>query len=158
MIMILGYLLFFYLGWVGYESLKSQVLDPRKIFILPLIFVVLSIWSLIAGFQGIVDLFIWAIFILLGYLVGWGITQSWRVRADRQKKLMGLPGSPITLIFVILFFAVKFFFGYFVKENQGIFQWFNLMISSLITGIFVGQTFAIVKKFSKAKHEKLRKK
>lgn len=158
MILFIGYFLFFLLVWIGYDALKPRVFDPRKIFILPLIFLVWSIWNLIAGFQGITDLIVWAVFILLGYAAGKGLTQSLKVRADKQKGYMGLPGSPLILVLVLIFFGIRYIIGYFPEANQKILHNLLLVLTSIITGIFIGRTFTIMKKYAKAKHEKLRKK
>lgn len=156
--MVIGYILFFSLVWLAYEALKPRVMNPRKIFILPLIFVVWSIWGLIARFGGIVDLLVWAVFILIGYAVGTGLTKPVKVRADKQKGFIGLPGSPIPLIVVSLFFGVILFLGYFPEMDQKTLRTLRLITESVVAGLFVGQMISISKKYVKAKHEKLRKK
>ena len=157
-VLILGFLLFCYLAWEGYKALKPQILDPRTLFILPLIFIVLSIWTLIVNFQGWLDLLVWIGFLLMGYALGLGLAQSRRVRIDKQKRLVGLSGSPTPLILVIIFFGVKLFCRHFPMGEGNFLQPFNLIVSSLVTGAFAGLTMATLKKLSKAKHEKLRRK
>ena len=153
------FILFAYLVFVGVNALKSRVISIKKVFILPLVFTVWSVWNLIANFSGFRGFLAWAIFIAIGYLIGWGMTQPWKIAADKKKLLVGIPGNRITLILILAVFAVKYFFGYYRATHQemsALVAFVNLIASGLITGIFTGRTLAILKKFAKAKHEKLK--
>jgi len=44
--------------------------------------------------------------------IGWTITSSVVIMADKKKSLVKVPGSWSTLIVVLLIFAVKWYFGY----------------------------------------------
>jgi signal transduction histidine kinase len=153
------FLLFAYCIYIGVKALKSRVASIKRIFILPLIFIAWSVWNLVVNFSGFLGFLTWAIFITLGYFIGWGMTQSWKIAADKKKLLIGIPGNRITLILLIAVFAVKYFFGYYRAthaEMSALVAFANLIASGLITGIFVGRTMSLLKKFAKAKHEKLK--
>ncbi len=155
------YLLLIYLVFRGVKALKPQIVSVKKIFILPLIFCILSLYRLISTYQGFRDLIVWLFFIIIGYIVGWGLAHSLRIRIDRRKLLLRMPGSPIILVLVLLVFATRYFFGAYsamhpdAKDNF-LFHSANLLSSGFITGIFLGRFFAILKKAGKAKHTKLK--
>ncbi len=154
------YILFFYVLYIGIRALKSRTMSVNRIFIIPLLFLFWSIWSLIARFQGAMDLLIWGIFIVIGFTAGWGLFQRYKIRADHKKLLIRFPGNYFILILMLSIFAVKYFFGYMratSPELSPMLHSLNFVVSGLSTGLFVGRTFAILKKFGKAKHEKLKK-
>ena len=151
--------LFAYLIWVGIGALKPQVVSLKKMFILPLVFLIWGIWGLIGSFDGYKDILIWIIFTVIGYFVGWGIYQIYRIRADKKKLLIKLPGTRFVLVFIILIFATRYFFGYYQAthlEMSPLIHAVNLVFSGMITGIFIGRSMALLHKFAKADHEKLK--
>ena len=154
------YVLFFYLLFIGIKALKPHVFSLKKIFILPLIFAVWSIWQLIAKYQSFFDIVIWATFIFIGYIAGWGLTQHLKIRADKKKLLIAVPGSYLTLILILVIFGTRYFFGYYYATHQEtgpMIHMANLIAKGLITGMFVGRAAAMLKKFAKAIHKKLKK-
>lgn len=154
------YLLFFYLVYIGVRALKPTTMHIGKIFIIPLIFLFWSVWDLIVRFQGGTDILLYILFSGIGGIAGWGLMQRFELRADHQKLLVRIPGSPFILILVLVIFAVKYFFGY-IEATEGamgsVMHSLYIIASGLITGIFVGRVLAILKKFAKAKSEKLKK-
>jgi len=152
------YALFVYLVWVGVRAMKPQMVSVNKMFIVPLIFVAWSIYGLIIRFQGWVDIFFWAIAIIAGFFVG-GYLVFKKFRADRKKLLAYIPGSPVILILVLVIFAVRYFFGYYSATHEvgQAMHVAQIIVSGSITGMFVGRMRAFLLKFSKAKHENLKK-
>lgn len=153
------YLVFVYVLYIGILGLKSRTISLGKVFLLPFIFLLWSVWSLIRGYQAQSDIWIWILFLVIGGIAGWGMMQKFNVRGDHKKLLVRVPGSPMILILVLIVFGVKYFFGYMqaIGESGIVFHSLYLVISGLVTGIFAGRAFAILRKFSKTKHEKLKK-
>lgn len=151
-------LFFLFFLYVGIKTLKSHVVSIGKIFILPLVFVVWSIWDLVFEFQGGMDIFIWLIFLAIGSVAGWGTMQPHPIRADHKKMQVKIPGSPFILVLICIFFPMKYFFNHVENAQMALLIHFlENIVTSAVAGIFIGRTIVILKKFAKAKHEKLKK-
>ena len=152
------YVVFAYLVMIGIKAMKPQMVSVNKMFIIPLIFIALSIYGLIVGFRGWPDLFFWAIALVAGFFVGGRLAPE-KFRADRKKLLAYIPGSPVILILILAIFAVKYFFGYYSATHEvgDAMHVAQIIASGAVTGIFVGRTRAFLLQFSKAKHESLKK-
>lgn len=154
------YPIFFYILYIGIGALKAQTFSVKKLPIAPLAFLIWSIINLVLGYVNAVDLLLWAISICLGVWLGNKMMKKVRVRADHKKMLIRTPGSSFLLIYVLVVFFVKYLFGYLqaTLETIGpIFHALNIIVFAGITGIFIGRTYALLQKFSKTKHEKLKK-
>lgn len=149
------YFVFVYLVILGTKALKPRVISLKRMFLLPLFFALWSIYSLYTLFNGPLDIVYWAISIILGIAIGWTITVSVEIQADKKKFLIRLPGTCSALIFVVLIFAVKCFFGYLyatdplLQKNVNIYT-ADLITSGLITGMFVGKALCFWRKFKEA--------
>jgi len=153
------YVLFFYVLRIGLIARKSRVLSLKKMFILPGIIFVLSIYNIIAYFESAADIVYYVLFLVGGCIAGNWMTKSRPIRADRKKFLVKVPGSNSVLILVLIFFAIKYFFGYYYATQTEIpdtITFVRLAIFGAITGIFIGRVYCFLMKFSKAHHEKLK--
>ena len=66
------YLLFFYLLKIGYDATKTRVVSLRKLFILPTIFLAISINTLLTSFYlSPATIIFYLISLLLGVCAGW---------------------------------------------------------------------------------------
>ena len=154
------YLLFVYLLYAGIQGLKSRIASLKKILILPFVLFVWSLYGLIAKFHGIVEIFIWAAFTCIGYGIGMTLFKRLRIKADKKKLWVRISGSRAVLILLMTMFFLKYFFGYYYATHPALsvkMHIADLIISGTISGIFIGRMVGILKKFAKAKHEKLRK-
>ncbi len=153
------YVLFFYVLRIGLIARKSRVLSIKKMFILPGIIFVLSVYNMIAYFESAADIVYYLLFLVGGCIVGNWMTKSRPIRADRKKILVKVPGTNSVFILVLIFFAIKYFFGYYYATHEEVSQggvFLRLATFGAITGIFIGRVFGVLMKFSKAHHEKLR--
>ncbi len=148
------YPIFIFLILLGIQALKPRTVSLPQLFLMPLIFGLGSIWTLIARFQGFLDLVIWIFFLLIGYIAGIGLVHALKIQVDKKKLLIRLPSSSVVLVLVILLFFTKYCFGY--RESL-LLETANLIGTSLIAGMFIGRFLAIIKKIEKAKHTKLKK-
>jgi len=71
------YFLFIYLMFIGYKSSKTGVVPLGKLYVLPAIFLAMSVETLISNFNITPFVFgIWFVSILLGAGLGWLQTQN----------------------------------------------------------------------------------
>lgn len=154
------YALFIYLVVVGVKTIKPQVASLKKIFILPLIFIVWSLSGLGGKLSLGLDLSVWIPSFILGILVGWGLTRSLKIKADKKKALIRVPGGLLTLVLILVVFGVKYYFGYTYATDPGASTNFNivaadLISSGIITGMFFGRLFCYLSKWRNSPHQDL---
>lgn len=147
------YLLFFYLLKIGFGATKTCVVSMKKMVILPLIFTALSIHTMIASFRVTATIFlIWFFSIALGSLIGYLLVRHFPYRVDKKKQLIEMPGTWLTLIFILLIFFAKYFFGYEISADpmllkNTVFEFALLGTSGVVTGLFIGRLICYLNEF-----------
>lgn len=152
------YILLIYLTWVGIKALKPNTVSLNKLFVLPLVFSVLSINSLVA--DGVLDFAYTRVYLgslFLGIILGWVIVKSMTVEYDKYKNLIKRPGSKITLLLVLFMFSTKYFYKYNLTIESSITQSYFFKNSMLIaygicTGIFLGRLACYLYKAQRQEH------
>ena len=137
------YLIFAYLVFVGIKALKGGILPLGKLFILPIIFVWMSVDTINQhlGFTSI-HLGYWALGIVIGSVIGWWQFNRLNIVVDQQHKLLQVPGSVIALTLIVLTFAVKYYIGYTLVAHPHFsiaFAQKLLVISVVFNGFFIGR-------------------
>ena len=92
------YLLFLYLLKVGFDATKTRVVSLKKLFILPSIFLTISINSLITSFRlspSTIGVYLFSL--LFGIGGGWLLVRNVNLKFDLQRVLIQLPGNWTTL-------------------------------------------------------------
>jgi len=133
------YFVFAYLVSMGIKALKPRTVSIKKLIVFPAI---LTIWGLMGMQWTLYPVLAWCISLVMGFGLGWLIVRTWTIQYDRSRSILHLPGSPATLVLALLFFAIKYFFGFYSATHIGIPQ--NLMVaqsaaSGIIIGIFIGR-------------------
>lgn len=139
------YALLVYLIIIGIKSSKTQVISLKKLFIIPVLFTVLSIHTLLTSVK--TDFFTiscWAIAMIIGIILGWLQIYRYQIKIDKTKQLVQVPGNWTTLIIILLIFASKYYFGYeLAVDPQMLTQtWFEvslLAVTGICAGLFVGR-------------------
>ena len=139
------YVLFIYLVQRGISASKSQVVSIKKLTILPVVFIALSIHTLMTAFHvNTAAILVWFASIAVGSAIGWLLVCRHQFKVDRKKLLIQLPGSWVTLILILAIFVSKYYFSYQIGsdpalENQTGFEFSMLAISGICTGLFIGR-------------------
>jgi hypothetical protein len=133
------YFVFAYLVLMGVKALKPRSVSMKKLFVFPAI---LTIWGLLGMRWSIYPLLAWSISLVIGFGLGWLLVRTWKIKYDRSRMTMHLPGTRTTLILALVFFAIKYFFGFYKATHIDIPE--ELMVaqsaaSGLITGLFLGR-------------------
>ncbi|MBI5346495.1 MAG: hypothetical protein HZB76_05075 [Chlamydiae bacterium] len=158
-----AWLLFFYVILKGVKALRPQVLSIKKVFVVPLIFVVLGINGLMMK-QNLTFLHvaIWmGMFTISAYLI-WRHMRPLKVQSDKQKGLIQLPANASTLVLLLSFFVSKFTFGFLSATHPELkanlfFYLSDIMISGLVCGLSFGRLISLLMKFFKSSHVDLQK-
>ncbi|MBS3904035.1 MAG: hypothetical protein KGZ39_01760 [Simkania sp.] len=146
------YVLFIYLVNIGIKSTQPRTISITRVALLPLVFVVWSVYTLygkvILGFSSLILL--WIVFLALGTYLGIKEVHSWHIHKDRHKQSITIPGNYSTLVLILLIFVLKFFWGYFYATHTNIPYWMyflDTLTSSLATGFFVGRSCFFLKSY-----------
>jgi hypothetical protein len=139
------YLLLVYLIIVGLKASKSRIIPFWKIFVLPTIFLSISIQNL-TTIENIEYLSIssWIVAMLVGSLFGWWQVKRLDIKIDKKSSLIQIPGSWDTLLVILIIFVAKYYFGYEKATNPVLVAQLNFKVSMLVlsgmcTGLFLGR-------------------
>lgn len=149
------YLLLVYLIIVGLKASKARVIPFWKIFVLPIIFLSISIQNL-ATIENIEYLSIisWIAAILGGSLYGWWQVKRLDIKIDKKNLLIQIPGSWDTLIIIVIIFIAKYYLGYEKATNPVLVEQLNfkvsmLVVSGLCTGLFLGKLLGYMRHYKR---------
>lgn len=125
--MVLAYLLF-----VGIKSLKTRLVYFPQLFVLPLTLLGIKYKTFLS--QGAIP---FIVVILLTTLVSFFVHAGAKIKVIKNLKSVELPGSYLTLVILIAFFAVKYYFGYlnFTEPSLGLKY---ALVENILSGIFSG--------------------
>ena len=154
--------LFGYLIYRGIKGLKSRIMPLSNVFIMPGIFLALSLQNIVSRMCACFDTTIfltYLLFLLFGIVIGWMIVLRMKVVVDKKRHLIAMPGSVFVLIFTLLIFGVKYFFGYMKAVNPEAISFFAIVsfvgISGVIAGITIGRMLHYLYLYKKASHTDL---
>ena len=148
------WILFGYLLIVGIKATKPNILPLWRIAVMPLIFVIWSIYSIYYKCIYCPKFFgIWFVALIFGILIGHLISMRLKSNIDSEK-LIHMPGSLIPLLLSMMFFVLKYGLGvtyslYPVMKGDLILLNFDLLLSGLISGIFCGRFSCVLYKYIK---------
>lgn len=156
------FFLFFYLMKVGLDATKTTVVSLKKLFILPIVFLVVSINTLVTSVQvNALTLGTYLFSLFCGVVGGWILVKNFNLQFDKRRGLVKLPGSWITLILILVIFLAKYYFGYSLatdptKAEDTIFEISMLSVSGACTGLFLGRLSNYLYKRRLASHQDLK--
>ena len=158
------YLIFFYCIFIGIKSLKTSVIHISKFFIIPIIFIYLSLHTLLSSFSlNFFIIFTYIISLLVGIYLGVILLKRSKIIVDAKNKLIKVPGSWVTLVLILIIFFSKFFIGYELGVDPKIvsnksFEVFLLVVSGVTSGMFLGRLIYVIFKMFNGPFEELSKK
>lgn len=157
------YPLLTYLILIGIKASKRHVVSIQQLFILPVIFSILSLSSLIMDlkFSG-VSMGAWVVAFLIGAPVGWALVRRLEIKIDRKQGLIEMQGSWIPLIVMLVIFLSKFYFGYQLAiipslSEEFTFQLEVVSLSGFCVGLLLGRLFCFLTRFRLEEHVYLEK-
>lgn len=148
------YVLFVYLVIIGIKATAPRTISIKKVVLLPVFFVGLSLYDLytkwVFGFPSLI--LVWIVFLALGAYLGVREVRAWKIAKDHRKGEITIPGNYSTLVLILLIFVLKFFWGYFYATHTEISYWVyfaDTLTSSLVTGFFIGRAGFFYRKYQK---------
>lgn len=149
------YLVFVFLILFSLRSIlkKRRVHTIQYVLILPSTLGILNFFWLGERLQlHLYPLIYWVLGIISGFFFGWLMATKWVVQFDHDHSLIILPRTPSTLILLILFFVIRYFFIYNYEIHPEAFSHLfigDALTSGTMTGLFVGRAIQIYMKYKK---------
>lgn len=141
------WILLIFLIWRGIKALFDRQMRLERLFILPLIFLIWAVYSVIhETYFADISLLIMLIGLIVGVLIGYKIGQlQSRLSNGTKENFVIRHGSPLTLIMVLIIFIVKFILTALIFIYPKIYYLltYNLLfgvLSGILDGIFWGIT------------------
>lgn len=139
------YALLVYLLWVGIRAARPRVVALKKLLILPIIFTLLSLHTLLTSVVlSPLTIGAWAVALLVGGAIGYAQISRQTLQVDRARGLLRVPGSWSVLVLIVIIFASKYYFGYSLSiDPQRAHHWpfalSLLAVSGICTGLLIGR-------------------
>lgn len=139
---------FIYLLLVGLKATHNRTIYLPKLYIIPVILIGLKYQTFISGNYFYIMLYL--LFLCIG--IGTGILSVFRAptKIFKDLKSIELPGNYSTLIILLLFFLIKYTFGYLQVTNPTIANQYALLelsIEGAFSGYFLGKTLYYTYRF-----------
>ena len=131
------YLVFVWLMIRGIQGLYSRRILLYRIFILPLVFLGLTLIPFFKGGASSLTIAWYVSALLFGLLDGFLLTLRDYIIVDRKRRLITVPGSCVTLTLVGLIFIVRYYLGYNVTVCPGFKETTTFFVLSYGFGGFV---------------------
>jgi hypothetical protein len=146
---------------LGIRALWPTTAPLWRLAILPTVFFVWGLYGLFTLHSLTLQrLLPWAVALAAGIGAGLAIAGLSKIRADKTRHAVHIPGSALTLILSLLIFATKYVFGVLHARRPDLFAevwlWLpEIAVSGLLTGMFVGRFAGLVQQYQAAPHEGL---
>jgi hypothetical protein len=133
------YFIFGYLVYVGIQSTKTRIVSVKRVLILPIVFAVWSLGSLVTSGQFESKIIGWLAALPVGILIGCLQTRRLDIKVDREHSRIRIPGTISTVIIIILTFSAKYYSGFMNSQYPAVAQGIIFVIvMSSISGLFAG--------------------
>jgi hypothetical protein len=139
------WILIAYLLFIGLKSTQTNTVSIKKLCIIPVLFVGLSIHSLITVLHPtVLTIGVWVISLIVGSLIGWLMVYRLHPAIDKKHGLIRVPGTWVTFALIVIIFTFKYYLGYTVDMHP---EYFDIQgyaeamtaISAICSGLFVGR-------------------
>ena len=148
--------LFLFVMSRGVLALKTRTVALSRLAIIPVVFAAWGAFSLFGVFGADPRaVAIFAAALLIGAGLGWVLSQFGAVRADRERGLLEISGSPVTLILILVIFSGRYALGYWAAVDpgaRGAFEFLavSAILSGLGTGVFAGRFGGLRRRYAAA--------
>tara|TARA_R110002124_G_scaffold282537_1_gene457773 strand:- start:940 stop:1470 length:531 start_codon:yes stop_codon:yes gene_type:complete len=147
------YVLFIYLINIGIRASKQNIVSLDKLFIIPALFTIMTVHSLVTSFNlSAFTIVLWILSILIGLILGAANCMRFKqIRVDKNNRLLEVPGTWSTLVIIIIIFASKYYLGYSMSVDPNITSdiWFEIIalgVSGVCAGFFIGKLIYFIYK------------
>lgn len=137
----------------GLKASKSSEVPIRMLLLIPSIFLGWSLFSFFGKYgTNLLAILFWLLCFAMGFFIGFLHMQKLKLRFDRKKKEVEMPGSWIPLMLSMSIFISKFLIGMIssmIPYFNGLLLFLGLeLFSTIILGIFAGRGINCLMRYS----------
>lgn len=152
---LLGYLLV-----AGLKSRRTRIVSIHRLFVIPVIFLAMSLNTLISAKPNDQVIVCWLAAITAGGAIGFFQVYRADIRVDGELQRIQVPGSWSNLVIMLLIFSSRYYFGYDLAVNpqhQELldYQIIKFASSGVLTGFLQGKLLGYLYHIKKAEKSSL---
>lgn len=144
------FILFAVLFLVGIRQIRPRKMSIYQLFLLPSIFIIISIYNCFNIFKTFYfsDLFSIIVGISIGVLLGYIHVKSWNTTVNRASRTISIPGDYLMLLVFLLFFVFEFFVHGSIHakpliEESFFFQTIVVLVYAFFCGMSLGRNITL---------------
>ena len=156
------FVIFGYLLKISISATRTRTILFKKLFILPLLFLSISLKTLFTSFL-LSPLVIgsYSISLMVGIFLGFILAKSLNLKFDHDQNLVKMPGNYITPILLMAIFSAKYYLGYSLSTNplaieNPSFIVFHMGVSGISSGLLLGRLACYIYRKSHESHQSLK--
>ena len=137
--------IFLYVLFVGLKAFRRRIIYLPKLFIIPLVLFAIKVPLFITASH--IELLSYILMLFMGLLFGGVLGHKTNIECLEKQKSVVCPGNCYTLILLLLFFGLKYTFGFWRATNVSLateYQFVEMAASGLISGLFLGRALLFV--------------
>ena len=146
---------------MGWLARHPRIISFYRVFVIPFLIAIWMIHSYLARYSfSFSYLALWLAAMTLGSWAGWLIFRRIAIEADKQKKLIRLPGTYSTLTLILLIFLSRyyFFFLHIIDPStlaNSNYIYTDLILTGFLIGIILGRGIRLTQSYNQAPHTDL---
>ncbi len=150
--------LLLYLLWSGWKSRKTRIVSWKLLLIIPAFMFIWSIYAMITRYDSLSICF-WAVSIAMGFWLGSLTVRRLKLRFDKQRHLIEIPGSWIPMMLSVSIFSLRYVLGAIyglhpeLSGNSALLVLEN--IATIVSGMFTGRLIGYWRRSIDSSHSEL---
>jgi hypothetical protein len=137
-----------YLLFVGIKSTKTRIVYLPNLFIIPFVLLAIKYKTFLS-----MDAVGFCLVIMLAAIGSFFVQAGNKLKIIKNAQSIEVPGSYTTLLILLSFFIVKYYFGYLKSIDPNLnlnYSYIENTISGLFSGYFIGRALCYTYKYLKA--------
>ena len=134
-----------YVLYVGIRAMRERVVPINKLLIMPLVLIALKYKVFFSIYYHV-----YLLSLFIGMAIGFVMAKKMAIQVVKNKRSIKLPGGYFTLVVLIIFFSIKYLFGYLQATVPNLpveYAISESIITGVVSGAFLGRALRFIKMF-----------
>ncbi|MDD3343851.1 MAG: hypothetical protein PHR87_09780 [Sulfurospirillaceae bacterium] len=144
------FILFISLIFLGYTQTKDRKVKLKRIFILPTVMIILSLFGIFSAFGTMITpLVLWFIGGFLFLLIGLKLSFPKNIKYNKSEDVFYISGSWVPMVLILVIFCIKYFVGVAIARELPIINELGFIITvsflyGSLSGVFLSRSIVIM--------------
>ena len=145
------FVLFIGLVFLAYSQSKDRVINIKRVLILPIAMILLSIFGVFSAFGlSFIAILLWFFGIGVALLFGLKLAFPKNIKYNMEEKSYFIPGSWTPMFFIMTIFFTKYFVGVVIAKHLAILATLEFIciisfLYGLLSGVFLSRSIIIIR-------------